>query len=73
MNGILLALACFGAFAAILASEPSSEPPAPRLDVALLTSQAALHPRDPGSMTATRSSDPETGEITEISVIAFRD
>lgn len=71
MNGVLLGLACFGALAAILASDPSGGPPPPVDPV--LVSHPAVPSRDPGSMIITRNTDPATGETTEISVIAFRD
>jgi hypothetical protein len=70
MNGILLGLACFGALAAIVTAE-TSPPPAPA--EAVHVSYPAAPPRDPGSMTVTYNTDPESGETTEISVIAFRD
>jgi len=76
MNGILLGLACFGALAAIVSSEMTDSPPAPAtppVAEASLTAQPGAPARDPGSMTMTRNIDPETGEVTEISVIAFRD
>lgn len=73
MNGVLLALACFGALAAIVAAGPDAAPPPPATAEASLTAHPVGGPRDPGSMTITRNTDPETGDVTEISVIAFRD
>ena len=73
MNGVLLALACFGALAAIVAAGPDAAPPPLATAEAAMTAHPGAGPRDPGSMTIARNVDAETGEVTEISVIAFRD
>ncbi len=72
MNGILLALACFGALATYVAAEHEAEAPA---HLANLTASppSPESSAEPGSMVTRTEIDPETGEVDETRIIAFRD